>query len=109
MSTDDANFSPPDPVYVSIVAGFIRTIVAAGAGFGFGWALGVTGEQIAMIATMLVLVITAGWSAYQKVQAHRKRAAAAVASAVQSAEATMQAGQPVAVVVANPKPADQVP
>lgn len=104
---DDGNLSitPPDPVYVSIAAGLLRTLLAAAAGVGLGWAAGVTGEQITMLATMITIVVTALWSAYQKIRAHRKRADAAITSAKRSAEATTRAGQPVAIAVIDPKKA----
>lgn len=103
MDNDNFFVECPDPVYVNIVAGLFRTFLAAAMGFGLGWAAGVTGEQVMMMATAATIVGTGLWSAYQKIQAHRKNKRAAMQSAIRSAEATSQAGQPVAIAVLNPK------
>ncbi len=101
-SNDNESGKMPDPVYINIAAGLLRTLLAAMAGIGFGWAAGVTGEQTTMLATFLVVAATAAWSSWQKLAAYRTRKAAAVESAIRSANATVQAGQAVAVPVINP-------
>lgn len=92
----------PDPVYVDIIAGLIRTLVSAAAGFGAGWAAGVTGEQIAMLSAVLAILGTGAWSTYQKIQSNRKNKRSSEASARLSAEASAQAGEPVPFIVLNP-------
>ncbi|MGD9613862.1 MAG: hypothetical protein AB7H90_01545 [Alphaproteobacteria bacterium] len=104
MSSDDLNLIPktPDPTYISIAAAVVRGLLQIASGLGFAWALGVTGDQVMMIATALVMLGTLTWSAYQKIQAVRRTRQAAIASAVKSAEATAAAGTPVAIPVLGP-------
>lgn len=105
MTDIDTNLTlePPDPAYVSIVAAFLRGAIQIVAGMGF-LAGAYTDSQIMMAATALVALVTLGWSAYQKLQAAKRRHDAAVQSALRSAAATQAAGTPVAIaVVAPPK------
>lgn len=110
MSVDD-NIdlvpTPPNPTYVSIISALIRGVLQIAAGVGFGWGAFVSGEQITMISAALVMIATLAWSAYQKIQAVRKREHAAIASAVQSAKVSAAAGEPVPVVITHPT-ADEV-
>lgn len=94
----------PDPTYLSIVGGLVRGVLQIASGLGFGWALGVTGDQQTMLATAIVMAGTLAWSGYQKIAALRKRRRAAEQSAVRSAQASSQAGTPVAIAVVNPMP-----
>jgi threonine/homoserine/homoserine lactone efflux protein len=93
----------PDPTYLSIAAGLVRGVLQIASGLGFAWAAGVTGDQVMMVASALVMVATLTWSTWQKIQAARTRRAAANQSANQSANATFQAGERVTVAVVNPK------
>lgn len=65
--SDDFVSSKPDPSYVAIAAGILRGLLQLASGFGFAWALAVTGSQITMLATGIVMVIAFVWSAWQKV------------------------------------------
>src|SRR5678815_1975619 len=103
MTDIDIAVHPPDPTYLSIVAAVIRGVLQIASGLGFGWATFVTGDQVTMIATATVMVLTLFWSAWQKVRAVRRRQVAAEESAALSAVASAQAGEPVEIVVANPK------
>lgn len=105
MSTDNINLLPeaPNQAYVAIAAAFVRGLLQIASGLGFAWSLGVTGDQVMMAATALVMLGTLLWSAWQKIQSARRREQAAIVSAVRSAEATQQAGTPVAIAVLNPE------
>lgn len=103
MTDSDITVRPPDPTYVSIAAGVIRGVLQIVSGLGFGWAAFVTDDKVTMLATATVMVLTLFWSAYQKVRAVRRRRVAAEESASRSAAASAQAGEPVAIVVTNPK------
>lgn len=98
---------PPVPdswsVYVPILAGFARAVLAALGGVGFTWALAVNADQVQMGVSAAMMLAAAGWSAWQKIAAIRKAHQAAERSAVASSQATMDQGVPVAVVV-PPKP-----
>ncbi len=86
--------------YVPILAGLFRTVLAAAGASGFTWAAAVTGSQIDMVASAVMMLFAAGWSAWQKIGALRKAHEAATSSAIASSQATMAQGMPVAVVVA---------
>lgn len=88
--------------YGPILAGVIRAILAAAGAAGFMWAQTVTGDQIEMAVGALLVVGSAVWSAWQKIAAIRAARRLAVAAAVQSAHATAQAGEPVAVIPPSP-------
>jgi hypothetical protein len=105
MSIDENDLlsSVPDPTYIKLIAALVRGLLQIASGLGFGWALAVTGDQVMMVATAIVMLGTLIWSFWQKFQEIKHRKQAAVASAVQSANATAKAGEPVAVVVTNPK------
>lgn len=105
MTDIDLTVHPPNPTYVSIVAAVIRGVLQIASGLGFAWGAFVSGDQVMMIATAAVMVGTLLWSAYQKIQAMRQKERAAIASAVTSAEATVSAGQPVAIAITNPRKA----
>jgi tetrahydromethanopterin S-methyltransferase subunit D len=81
MSDDDFIPSTPDPNYVAIATAVIRGILQIAAGFGFTWALTVTGSQVMMIATGVVMLMTLAWSVWQKISQARAVHIAAVASA----------------------------
>lgn len=85
--------------YVPILAGLLRTTLAAAGAAGVTWATGVTGNQVDMAAGIMLMLFAAGWSAWQKIGALRKAHEAATSSAVASSQATMAQGMPVAVVV----------
>lgn len=89
-------------VYGPILAGVIRALLAAAGAAGVMWAQTVTGDQIEMAVGALLIVASAGWSAWQKVRAIRDSRRLATAAAVQSAVATHQAGEPVAVIPPSP-------
>jgi hypothetical protein len=105
MSSDNLNLLPdsPNQAYVAIAAAFVRGLLQIASGLGFAWSLGVTGDQVMMAASALVMLGTLVWSALQKLQSARRRENAAMVSAVRSAEATQAAGTPVAIAVTNPK------
>jgi len=81
--------------YLPIVAGLVRGVVGIASGFGFTWALTVSGDQITMAATAVVAVAMLLWSGWQKIAAIRASRSAEVAAAVASAEK----GVPVVVTV----------
>ena len=100
----DTNTALPDvpsawSAYLPILAGVFRALLAALGAFGVTWANTVTGSQIEMAAGAALMLGAAAWSAWEKVQSLRKSQRESVASAVESARATHQAGVPVAVVV----------
>lgn len=99
----DENLLPsvPNASLVPIVAGMVRGALAILSGAGFTWALTVSGEQQQMVAAAVVGLATVLWSGWQKVAAIRAARRLAAASAVASAQATQQAGTPIAVVVPN--------
>lgn len=105
MSIDNLDLLPkaPNAAYVQIVAALIRGFIQIVSGLGFGWGVFVSGDQITMAATALVMLGTLLWSAWQKLQAERHKQHAAVASALKSAQATAAAGEPVAIPVLDPK------
>lgn len=70
-----------DPDYVQIATALIRGLLQIASGFGFTWALTVSGSQITMAATAAVMLATLVWAAWQKVQAARAKHEAAVTSA----------------------------
>lgn len=109
MSTGDVNFSPPDPLLTKSVAALVRAFVQFLCGAGFIAGTTFSDEQLLAVASAVVFIATYGWSYMEKRHARRLREMAAITSANRSAAATIQAGQPVAVVVTTPKPADQVP
>ncbi len=103
--TDNNNFLPavPDPGYVAIALGLVRGLLQIAAGCGFTWAVAVTGDQMAMAASALVMLATLLWSAWQKIKATRRVRQAAVESATRTAAASAYGGPvPVAVVPAAP-------
>ena len=77
--------STPDPGYTQIVLGLVRGVLQILSGFGFTWALTVSGSQQTMIATGLVMLGTLGWSAWQKIAAARKAHVGSVQSAAAGA------------------------
>lgn len=85
--------------YLPILTGLLRAILAALGAAGFTWAQAVTGSEIEMATGAAMMFGAAVWSAWQKISALRAARRQAVSSAVASADATMQAGQPVAVIV----------
>lgn len=107
--TDDYHIpSTPDPAMVAQIAAIARTLIAglAGAGLLGSSIAAVTDAQISAIVTgalMLVSIVvwvgTGVWSWRQKRKSAQQVHDAAVASAVASSQATMQAGQPVAIPV----------
>lgn len=99
---DDNQIPSAWSAYLPILAGVFRAVLAALGAAGFTWASAVTGSQIEMAAGAAMMLGAAVWSAYQKISALRAARRQAVSSAVASADATMQAGQPVAVVVPSP-------
>jgi len=72
--------------YLPIIAGIVRGIVGIASGFGFTWALTVSGDQITMAATAAVALGMLLWSGWQKIAAIRAARRTAVAAAVASAE-----------------------
>jgi hypothetical protein len=85
----------PWAVYVPIITGLLRTVMAA---MGGDWALSANSSQVQSVAGAIVVLLAAGWSAWHKIDAARKSHASSVESATQSAAATIQQGRPVAVV-----------
>lgn len=73
--------STPDPTYVAIVLAVVRGVIQIATGFGFTWALTVSGDQMTMIATAIVMLATLIWSAWQKFSDARAGHANSVASA----------------------------
>jgi hypothetical protein len=65
--------------YVPILMGLCRTVLGVLGSAGVTWALAVTASQIEMAVGAAMILIAAGWSAYQKIEAQRAlhRAAAA--------------------------------
>lgn len=103
--SDDPGLLPaaPNATYLSIVAAVIRGLLQIASGLGFGWALAVTGDQVTMVATALVMLGTLLWSAYQKIQAVKRTRDAAALSAHLSADASARAGEPVPIAVVATK------
>lgn len=100
----DAAKSP----YLPIVTGIVRGLVAIASGFGFTWALTVSGSQIQMAATAAIALAMLLWSAYQKVAAVRAARRAEVAAAVNS----IRIGVPVTVIETpqgQPNVAERIP
>lgn len=101
---------PPKPTelpsawsaYAPILAGVLRAILAAAGAAGFMWAQTVTGDQIEMAVGAAMILGSAVWSAWQKIQAIRASRRMVVSAAVQSAHATQRAGEPVAVIPPSP-------
>ena len=103
----------PDSSVEAITLAMVRGIMQILAGFGFTWALTVSGSQETMIASGLVMVGTLVWSSWQKLKAARVAAkakrAAEVDAAMASAQATLAASRltPVTVTVTQTTPAGQ--
>lgn len=91
-------------VYVPILTGFLRAVLAALGAANFTWAQAVSADQIQMIVGVVLMVVAAVWSAWQKIAAVRTARRQAAASAVASAKATIAAGEPVAVVTFKESP-----
>lgn len=105
MTEIDLGSQPPNVLYVKIVASAIRGLLQIASGLGFAWGAWVSGDQATMIATALVMAGTLLWSAWAKIEAVRHTERAAVASAQASAQATVKAGEPVAIAITNPNKA----
>jgi hypothetical protein len=73
--------STPNASYDEIALALVRGVVQIASGFGFTWALTVSGSQETMIATGLVMIATLVWSTWQKISAARAAHAGSVASA----------------------------
>ena len=73
--------STPDPSYVQIALALVRGVVQIASGFGFTWALTVSGSQETMIATGLVMIGTLAWSTWQKIAEAKAAHAGSVLSA----------------------------
>jgi hypothetical protein len=78
--------------YLPIVGAVVRGLVQIASGFGFTWALTVTGDQVTMAVSAGFMLATLLWSAWQKIVAIRNARRAEVAAAKASAAATMTAG-----------------
>lgn len=104
MSTDDSNsmLSTPNHLYVKFVAAALRAIVQAAAGFGVGWAAGVSGEEMMILAGTLVALGSLAWSWYEKWLSERAKIQAMRESAIQSAVATHNEGKPTVVTSISP-------
>lgn len=102
--SDQVIVQPPSAwaEYSPIITGLIRTVLAALGAAGFTWAQSVTGSQVEMMVSAALVLIAGGWSVWQKIDAVRQARKLAEAAAVASAQATQQAGEPVAVVPSRP-------
>lgn len=96
--SDDLTISDTIKPYLPIIGAVIRGLVQIASGFGFTWALAVTGDQITMATTAAAMLATLLWSAWQKVAAIRDSRRAEVAAA----KASAALGQPVTVTVTSP-------
>ena len=107
MSVRDFSLpTAPSPSTVTQLAAVLRTLLAGLAGIGVGTGLMVNDAQLAAISAMVLTVgsfaMWAGvgaWSLYQKYKSAKADHAGSVASAQASANATQNAGMPIAVVV----------
>lgn len=88
-------------IYGPILSGVVRAVLAALGGFGLAWAQNVSGSQIEMSVSAILMIAAAGWSIWQKIQAHRVAMRQAAVAAVASAEATAASGSPVVVLPPN--------
>lgn len=114
MSDPQLPIVTPDPTKVAIMASQLHMLLSilSGAGLiGGAWA-GMSQDQLAndISAFLVVGGVVAGaassmWSWYKTHWVAQEKHATAVASAVASAQATQDAGRPVAVTVAAIKPA----
>ncbi len=86
--------------YLPILAAIIRGLIQIASGFGFTWALTVSGDQITMLTTAAAMLVTLGWSAWQKIAAVKAARTAEVAAAKASAAATLATGKATPVTVA---------
>jgi hypothetical protein len=98
LSDIDTSNVTPNPLYVSVLAGQLRTLLAGLATLGI-YTGSVSDETLTTVASAAVLVVMAAWSWYSKIKANRHKTEAAVASAHASANATAQTGTPTAVAV----------
>lgn len=57
--------------YLPLVTGLVRAILAAAGGAGFTWALAVNADQIQMAVSGAMILASALWSFWQKLQAMR--------------------------------------
>lgn len=80
---DKADDAPDWTPYFPIVTSLVRTVLVALGGAGFAWAKAVTGDQVTMGVSAAMVIVAAGWSAWQKVAAVRalRKAAKQPASA----------------------------
>jgi hypothetical protein len=78
--------------YLPIIGGLVRGVIQISSGLGFTWALTVSGDQIQMAVTAGAMLITLGWSAWQKIVAIRDSRIKEVAAAKASAQATLATG-----------------
>ena len=76
--SDDYTVPPGWTPYIPILTGVIRALLAFVGGLGFAWANAVSGSQIEMIASSIMLLAAIAWTAIQKVQTIRKLQKAAV-------------------------------
>jgi hypothetical protein len=58
-------------VYIPIVTGLVRNLLAAAGAAGFTWALAVNDSQVQMAVSLTMVVASALWSGWQKLQAAR--------------------------------------
>ena len=78
--------------YLPIFAAVVRGVVQIASGFGFTWALTVTGDQVTMAVSAAFMLATLAWSTWQKIAAIRDKRRAEVAAASASANATLVRG-----------------
>lgn len=96
--SDDLTIAEWIKPYLPIIGAVIRGLVQIASGFGFTWALAVSGDQITMATTAAAMLATLLWSAWQKVQAVKTARLETVAAA----KASAALGQPVIVTVTPP-------
>jgi hypothetical protein len=97
--SDDLTIADSIKPYLPIITGVLRGLLQIASGFGFTWALAVTGDQITMAVSAAAMLVTLLWSAWQKITAIRDARIKEVAAAKASAQATMAAGKPTPVTV----------
>jgi len=81
MSDDPTQLPSAWAAYLPLITTLVRTSLAVAGGVGFTWALTVNADQVQMGVSAAMILASAVWSFWQKVQAMRALRTAAASPA----------------------------
>lgn len=68
---DTAQLPPTWQDYLPLVTSIVRTLLGVAGGVGFTWAQAVSASQVQMAVSAAMILASAAWGVWQKIQAQR--------------------------------------